>query len=150
MTQVGHRHVEGVRDARPTLLRGPGRAAAGQLDHDPLAADEPERLDRQPELPGEQDEGRGVARAARQHEPRRTLTEELDRRRRRDGQPEADAEPAPDRALGDGNREATARDVLGRGDETPLDGILDKDLDRPLAVEIERRRPVFRRDTGEL
>ena len=85
--------VERVRDAAAALLRGAGRAGA-RRDRRPAArrrrcpAPRPEAV-----LPREQRQRRGVARPARDDEPRGALAEQVDRRRVRDRQPERRAEP---------------------------------------------------------
>src|SRR6266540_5889797 len=97
VAEVGDGHVQGVGDPRPALLGRAGRAVAGQLDDQTLTAHHTKRLNRQAELAGQQHERRRVPRPGRDHEPGRALAEQLDRGRPADRQPEARAEPTPDR-----------------------------------------------------
>jgi hypothetical protein len=61
--------AEGVGDPAPPILGGPRRAGPAELDHEALATDLTEVLDRQAVLAGQQDDGRGVARGARDDDP---------------------------------------------------------------------------------
>ena len=61
-----------------------------------LPADDADLLDRQPELAGQEQQRRRVARPAGQDEAGRALAEQLDRRRAADRQPQPRPEAAPD------------------------------------------------------
>src|SRR4029079_2750988 len=70
VTQVAERDLEGVGDA-PTAFLGVARGAGhDQLDHQAVATDQSDRLDRQAVLAGKQQEGRGQKGAAHKDKPR--------------------------------------------------------------------------------
>ena len=71
--------VQRVGHARASLLGRASCALSGQLDAQPLPAHRAEGFGMQPELPGQEVDRRSVARAAGQNQPRRALSEQLDR-----------------------------------------------------------------------
>jgi hypothetical protein len=131
VSEVRDGDVEGVGDPRATLLGRAGRTTPGQLDDEAVAADLADPFHQQAELAGEEDEGRGVAGAARDDEPGGALAEQLDRRRAGDRDPDARAEAAPDGRLGEGRGKAAPRDVLSGRDEGAADRLPDETPTRP-------------------
>src|SRR3954451_22247669 len=148
--KVAQRHLERVGDASTAaVLDGARREPGGELDHQPVATDRTDRLDREPVLPGEQLESGRVAWTTRDDEPRWPLTEQVDRRRVADADPDRRTELAPHRALGERDGKSAPRDVLGRRDESTLDRFADECLDRRLAPEIEAGWVVLARAARE-
>ncbi len=133
----------------PRSSAAPGGAVAGELDDEPRAAGRAEGVDREPVLAGEQLERREVARDDLDDEPRRALAEQRDRRRIADADAQRRPDVAPDRHLGERDREAAAGHVLAALDEAARDRLADERLDGGLAGEVERRRAVLGRRAGE-
>src|SRR6478736_111947 len=71
MTEVAQRDLERIGDATTAVLGVASGTGHDQLDHQPVAADRPDGLDRQAMLASQQLQRRDVAWPARQHQARR-------------------------------------------------------------------------------
>ena len=135
---------------RSATLGVADRAAAAELDHQPVAADRADLAGRQATL-GRQREERGyVSGPGRQDQPRWAFAEQVDGRRAVDEQPDPCSAIPPDRALGQGDGQAAGGHVLGRGHETAPDRLADEALDGRLPGEVEPGRAVLRGHPGQL
>ena len=108
------RDLQRVGDAAPPLLGGPGRAGTGELDDQAIPADDADLLDRQAVLTGEQDERRREPGPGGHDEARRTLAEQLDRRRVGDRQTDDARRGRPTSRPRRGRRRARRRTRPGR------------------------------------
>src|SRR6185436_13447090 len=111
--QVHERHVDRVGDAGTPFLGGAGRAGAREVDEQPVAPDDADRLHRQAVLSGEELDGGCVPGHRGDDQAAGAFPEEVDRRRARDRQADVRAETRPDHYLRERDGEPAARDVLG-------------------------------------